>query len=108
MKFVSVSEISALGKWVVSAVIAFGALLQIPQFSAPVFMAAKLHPHIAAIVATLTTLSALMSNPQVQKILHINIQPGDKLAAKDVEMDAQGVITAASATLTAAPKPPQV
>jgi hypothetical protein len=49
-----------------------------------------------------------MSNPQVQKILHINIQPGDKLAAKDVEMDAQGVITAASATLTAAPKPPQV
>jgi hypothetical protein len=103
MKFVSVSEISALGKWVIGAVIAFGGLMQIPQFSAPVFMAAKLHPHIAAIVGVLTTLAALMSNPQVQKILHINMQPGDKLAAKDVAMDAAGNLTADSATLTKAP-----
>jgi hypothetical protein len=44
-----------------------------------------------------------MSNPQVQKILHIDIQPGDKLAAKDVAMDTAGNLTADSATLTKAP-----
>ena len=103
MKFVSVSEISGLGKSAIGALLAFGALLQVPQFSTLVFHVANLHPHIATIVGVLTTLAALLANPQVQKALHINIGPEEQIAAKDVQI-ADGVLTATSATLTRGPE----
>lgn len=106
MKFVSVKELSALGKTAIAAILTFGSLLQIPQFSTVVFHLANLHPHIATLLGALTTLAALMANPQVQKVLGIG--PGDRIAAKDVSMDASGVITAASATLTKGPAEPKV
>lgn len=102
MKFVSVKQITMLGKAAVGLILTLGALLQVPAVSAPVFMAAKLHPHIAAIVGVVTTLTALLSNPQVQTILHIG--PKDMIVAQDVKVDA-GIITAASATLTQGPTP---
>jgi hypothetical protein len=101
MRFVSVKEISGLGKAAIGAILAFGSLLQVPQFSAIVFHLANLHPHIAVITGALTTLAALLANPQVQNILHLG--PADKIAAKDVQL-ADGVLTAASATLTKGPE----
>lgn len=101
MHLVSVKQLSGLGKAAIGAILTFGALLQVPAFSAVVFKLANLHPHIATILGVLTTLTALLSNPQVQQILHIG--PGDKAIAKDVQMDA-GIITAASVTLTKGPK----
>jgi hypothetical protein len=71
MHFVSVKELTGLGKAAIAAILAFGGLLQVPQFSAVVFHLANLHPHIATIVGALTTLAALLANPQVQKILGI-------------------------------------
>jgi hypothetical protein len=97
MHLVSVKQLSGLGKAAIGAILTFGALLQVPAFSAAVFHLANLHPHIAALIGVLTTLAALMSNPQVQRILHI--QPGVTLAAQNVAMDASGIITAESATL---------
>lgn len=71
MKLVSIKEISALGKWAIGMILTFGGLLQVPQFEQIVFKLANLHPHIATIVGALTTLAALLANPQVQKILGI-------------------------------------
>jgi len=97
MRFVTINQLSALGKWAIGVILTFGALLQVPQFSSVVFKIANLHPHIAVIIGALTTLAALLSNPQVDKIL--GIQPGEKLTAQNPEMDASGTITGTSTTL---------
>ena len=97
MHLVSVKQLSAIGKGAIAAIVAFGGLLQVPQFSAAIFHLANLHPHVATILGALTTLAALLANPQVQNILHIG--PGVTAEAKNLEMDASGIITAESATL---------
>lgn len=69
MKFVSVKELSVIGKSAIGLIATLGALLQVPQISAIVFKLANLHPHIATITAAITTIAAVMANPKVQKIL---------------------------------------
>ena len=73
MKFVTVTEISNLGKSAVGVILGFGGLMQIPAFSAPLMQFGHYHPHIASVIGTLTMLAALLANPQVQKVLNIEV-----------------------------------
>ena len=76
MRFVTVTELSTLGKSAVGAILAFGGIMQIPQVSAPIMAFGHDHPHIAALIGMLTGLAALLANPQVQKVLNIQVPAG--------------------------------
>lgn len=71
MKFVSVTELSALGKGAIGLIATMAGLLNVPQVNQAVMKAAAAHPHIAVIAGAVTTLAALLANPQVQKILGV-------------------------------------
>lgn len=74
MKVVSVTELTALGKSAIAFILAVGGLLNIPPVAAVVTEAAKLHPHVAIITGTFVTLATLLANPQVQRVLGVNIE----------------------------------
>ena len=74
MKFVNVTELSALGKSAIAFIITLGGLMQIPAIGVPLTAAAKNHPHFAAAIATVTMLTTLLSNPAVQKALGVTIE----------------------------------
>ena len=76
MKFVTVTEISAIGKGAIAGVITLGGLFQIPAIAATLTAAAHNHPHIAIAIGTITTLASLLANPQVQKVLNISVPVG--------------------------------
>jgi len=69
MKFVSVTELSGIGKSAIAAVLALGGLMQIPQVAAVITAIAHNHPHVAIAVGTVGTLCTLLMNPQVQRII---------------------------------------
>lgn len=69
MKFVSVTQLSAIGKSVLGFILALGVFMQIPAVAAVVTAAAHDHPHIAIAVGTFTTLLSLCTNPTVQKFV---------------------------------------
>ena len=71
MKFVSPAKLSAIGKGFFSLLLTAVALFQIPAVAQAVEPLAKLHPHIAITCGLLTTIGALLSNPQVQNVLGI-------------------------------------
>ena len=68
---IDTSQIKISTKGIVSAVLAFGSLMQVPAFSALVLGFADHHPHISSIVAAGTAIAALLHNPTVQNILGI-------------------------------------
>lgn len=69
MKFVSVTQLSNIGKGVIAFVIGAFGLMQVPQVAAVVTAMAHDHPHVAIAVGMVTTLATLFLNPQVQKII---------------------------------------
>lgn len=81
MKFVSVKELSAIGKGAIALIATLGALLQVPQMSAVVFKLANLHPHLATITGCITVMASLLANTQVQKIL--GIEQTEQVTAPD-------------------------
>jgi len=82
MKFVTVTEISALGKGAIGTIMGLGALLQIPAVSAPIMQFGHYHPHIASVIGTITLLTTLLANPQVQKVLNIQMPAGSSADVK--------------------------
>lgn len=58
-------------KSLVSFVLTFGGLMQIPQFGNIVMALAKGHPHITIAVASLSSAAMLLHNPQVEQLLGI-------------------------------------
>lgn len=81
MKIVTVTELSALGKGVIGFVIALAGLFQIPAIDQYLTAAAVHHPHIAVIAGAVTTIAALLANPQVQKVLNITVPANSTLQA---------------------------
>ena len=69
MKFVTVTQLSTLGKSAIGFILGLGGLLQIPAVSAPVAQFVHYHPHYAFIIATITGLTTLLANPQVEKVI---------------------------------------
>lgn len=58
-------------KGLVAFLIGLGSLLQIPAIETPLLAAAKQHPHVATILAALTSIAAVLHNPKVEKLLGI-------------------------------------
>jgi hypothetical protein len=65
------SRLKISTKTIITLLIGFGSLMQIPQIAEPVFAFGKLHPHIASIVGVLTAIAGLLHNPSVQHALGI-------------------------------------
>lgn len=99
MKLVSITQLSAIGKGAIGLVLTLGALFQIPIVGDVVTAQAHLHPHIATVVATITLLTTLLTNPQVQRVLGVNLAPGDTLKVQNPALTPEGGLTADSATL---------
>lgn len=74
MHLVSIKQLSILGKSAIALIGTVAALLQVPAISVLVIKLISAHPHIATITGAITTLAALMANPQVQKILGYTVQ----------------------------------
>lgn len=78
MKFVSVTQLSAIGKGVIAFIVGAFSLMQVPQVAAVVTAMAHDHPHVAIAVGMVTTLATLLVNPQVQKIIgYVPTLPAD-------------------------------
>lgn len=71
MKFISPAKFTALGKGAIALILSLTGLIQIPAVSAFLMPLIQHHPHIATIVGGLTTISALLANPQVQDFFGI-------------------------------------
>ncbi len=82
MKFVTVTQVSALGKAAIGLIVSFGAVMQIPAVYAPITAFGHDHPHFASVIGVLTLLTTLLTNPQVQKVLNINLPEGAKADVK--------------------------
>lgn len=74
MKFVSINELSGLGKTAVGAVVSMAGLLQLPDVKNVVIPLVAHHPHLSTLAGALVTLGALLANPEVQKVLHLKTE----------------------------------
>ncbi len=74
MRLVPIAQISAVGKLCVGLIASAAGLVQIPEVKNAVIPLAANHPHVSTLLGALTIIGALMANPQVQTILHIEQQ----------------------------------
>jgi hypothetical protein len=59
-------------KALIGMLLTFGSLMQIPAVNSFVAPLIAHHPHIASIIGTLLGIYAVLHNPQVQQVLHLN------------------------------------
>ena len=68
---IDTSKLKVSTKSLVSALLGFGAVMQIPAVSAYVLTITKDHPHLAAALTAVLGVVALLHNPQVVEALGI-------------------------------------
>ena len=68
---IDTSKLKLSTKSLVSALLGFGALMQIPAVSQLVLGLTEKHPHAAAMITALSGAAMLLHNPQVQEVLGI-------------------------------------
>lgn len=68
---IDTAKLKVSTKSLVSALLGFGAVMQVPAVSAYVLTITKDHAHIAAWVTSLAGAAMLLHNPQVQEALGI-------------------------------------
>jgi hypothetical protein len=68
---IDTSKLKVSTKSMISAVLAFGGIMQIPAVSSAVLKITTTHPAIASIVGALMGVYAVLHNPQVESALGI-------------------------------------
>lgn len=69
--FAALKNIKLSTKSIVSALLGFGAAMQVPAVSTFVYAQTASHPRIASAITVLMGVVALLHNPQVQTVLGI-------------------------------------
>ena len=68
---IDTSQLKFSTKSLVSALLGFGAVMQVPAVSQYVLALTQAHPHTAATITVLSGAAMLLHNPQVQEALGI-------------------------------------
>lgn len=71
MKMTPLQRVSALGKFCIALIVGAYGLVQIPAVKNALVPLAANHPHVASTMVLISTIGALLANPQVQHALGI-------------------------------------